>query len=69
MQTNPGFDFNRIRRSRSDRFLGGVCGGIAKETNLPSWLWRVIFALLMGGGVIAYVIMWYFVPDEFDVPM
>jgi len=28
-----------LRRSRSDRWLGGVCGGLAPATGLPSWLW------------------------------
>jgi phage shock protein PspC (stress-responsive transcriptional regulator) len=70
MQQNPGFDFNRIRRSRSDRFIGGVCSGLAKETNLPSWLWRVIFVITLGcGSGLAYLVMWYFVPDDSNTSM
>ena len=35
---------NRLRRSRSDRWLGGVCGGIATISGVESWIWRLIFA-------------------------
>ena len=59
--------FNQLRRSRSDRWLAGVCGGLARSTGLESWAWRLIFAmlLLMGGmGIVAYVLFWIFVPEE-----
>jgi len=58
---------NRLRRSRDDRWIGGVCGGIAKITDIESWIWRlVLFALaLFGGtGVLLYVLLWIFVPEE-----
>jgi phage shock protein C len=56
---------NGLRRSRDDRWLGGVCGGIGRATGVASWLWRLIFtflALCAGTGVLAYVLMWIFVP-------
>jgi phage shock protein PspC (stress-responsive transcriptional regulator) len=56
-----------LRRSRSDRWLGGVCGGLAPATGLPSWLWRLIFlslALCGGTGVMIYVLLWILVPKE-----
>jgi phage shock protein PspC (stress-responsive transcriptional regulator) len=56
-----------LRRSRNDRWLGGVCGGLAPATGLPSWVWRLIFALLMvcgGTGLLAYVLFWILVPKE-----
>ncbi len=59
--------FNQLRRSRSDRWLAGVCGGLARATGLESWAWRLIFAvlLLMGGmGIVVYVLFWIFVPEE-----
>src|SRR5450755_1000828 len=37
---------NALRRSRSDRWLGGVCGGIARMTGLASWVWRALFSCL-----------------------
>lgn len=58
---------NRLRRSRDDAWLGGVCGGIAQMTGLATWIWRLMFALLAlcgGTGVLAYVLMWILVPRE-----
>ena len=64
----PALDaVNRLRRSRTDRWIGGVCGGIAAATGVESWIWRlVVFALaLFGGtGVLLYVLLWIFVPEE-----
>jgi phage shock protein C len=34
---------NSFRRSRNDRWFGGVCGGIARSTGMDSWVWRLIF--------------------------
>ena len=56
-----------LRRSRSDRWLGGVCGGLAAVTDLPSWLWRLLFVALLacaGTGLIAYVLLWILLPKE-----
>jgi phage shock protein C len=59
---------NALRRSRSDRWVAGVCGGLAKATTMESWLWRLLFVLLTlfgGVGLVVYVLLWIFVPDEF----
>jgi phage shock protein C len=56
-----------LRRSRSDRWLGGVCGGLAPATGLPAWLWRLIFvslALCGGTGLMLYVLLWILLPKE-----
>jgi phage shock protein C len=58
---------NRLRRSRTDRWLGGVCGGMAASTGIDSWAWRlimVVLALFGGAGVLLYVLLWIFVPSE-----
>jgi phage shock protein C len=58
---------NAFRRSRSDRWLGGVCGGIARSTGMESWIWRLIFTVLFvcaGAGVVVYLLLWIFVPSE-----
>ena len=57
----------QLRRSSTDRWLGGVCGGIAKATGAESWIWRLIFtvAALFGGiGIVTYILLWIFVPPE-----
>jgi phage shock protein PspC (stress-responsive transcriptional regulator) len=58
---------NAFRRSRTDRVLGGVCGGMARATGVESWVWRLLFAVLFifaGAGLLAYVLLWIFVPSE-----
>ena len=64
----PGAEaLNRLRRSRSDRWIGGVCGGVAASTGVESWIWRLILsalALFGGTGVLLYILLWIFVPSE-----
>ncbi|MBC7918548.1 MAG: PspC domain-containing protein [Rhodoferax sp.] len=64
--TEPLFRaLNQFRRSTTDRWIGGVCGGLAVSTGMDSWLWRLVFALLLlagGTGVLIYIILWIFVP-------
>jgi phage shock protein C len=58
---------NQLRRSLSDRWLGGVCGGIAQVTGVSSWVWRLIFtfaAVFAGSGLALYVLLWILVPQE-----
>ena len=58
---------NTFRRSRADRWFGGVCGGIAKATGVDSWVWRLLFAVLFifaGAGLLLYLLLWLFVPSE-----
>jgi phage shock protein C len=58
---------NRLRRSRGDRWIAGVCGGVAVITGVESWIWRLILAVLAlfgGTGVLLYILLWIFVPDE-----
>lgn len=61
----PETALNQLRRSNSDRWLGGVCGGMGESTGIPSWAWRILFVLtafLHGLGVLMYVLLWIFVP-------
>ena len=64
----PAMDaLNSLRRSRSDRWIGGVCGGIARVTGMAAWVWRLLFTLLVlcaGSGVLLYLLLWIFVPEE-----
>lgn len=56
---------NGFRRSPSDRWLGGVCGGLSTFTGLDAWLWRLAFALMLilgGSGLVLYVLLWVLVP-------
>ena len=58
---------NTFRRSRNDRWIAGVCGGIARATGMESWVWRLFFAVLFifaGAGLLAYVLLAIFVPSD-----
>ncbi len=58
---------NRLRRSRSDRWIGGVCGGLAASTGVEAWAWRLILTVLFlfgGAGGLLYILLWIFVPLE-----
>jgi phage shock protein PspC (stress-responsive transcriptional regulator) len=56
--------FTTMTRSKTDRIIAGVCGGIAKSTGINPWLFRILF-LLIGGGFWVYLLMWVFIEDEF----
>ena len=58
---------NNLRRSLNDRWIGGVCGGLAKMTGVESWIIRLLFVigiLFAGFGLIPYVLLWIFIPPE-----
>ncbi|HEX3800132.1 MAG TPA: PspC domain-containing protein [Verrucomicrobiae bacterium] len=65
------FDFlHRLKRNKTDSWIGGVCGGLAKVTPAPSWVWRLGFVMLAfsyGSGLIIYLLLCFFVPLE-DAP-
>jgi len=64
----PAMDaVNNLRRSITDSWVGGVCGGIARATGVESWIWRLIFVVLFlfgGTGLLLYILLWIFVPSE-----
>jgi phage shock protein PspC (stress-responsive transcriptional regulator) len=60
-------EIKRLYRSRTQRMIGGVCGGLANYLNADPTLIRllmVLFALAGGPGLIAYLILWIVVPLE-----
>ena len=58
-------DAKRLTRSRTERWIGGVCGGIGNYFNLDPTIIRVVFvlaALILGGGLLIYLILWLIIP-------
>lgn len=56
-----------LTRSRDDRVIAGVCGGLAKYLNLDASVVRIgvaVISLFTGVGLIAYVIAALVVPEE-----
>ncbi len=62
---DPPTATSRLRRSSTDRMLGGVSGGLAAYTGIDVVLWRVSFValtLLGGSGVLFYALLWVLMP-------
>ena len=56
----------RLTKSNTDVWLGGVCGGLGEHSPLPSWVWRLVFLLLLccyGTGMLLYVLLWICLPE------
>jgi len=57
----------RLYRSETDRVVGGVAGGLGAYWGIDPLILRILFAvstLFNGVGVVAYLIMWVFVPTR-----
>jgi phage shock protein C len=58
---------NTFRRSRTDRWIAGVCGGLGRLTGMESWVWRLFFTVLFlcaGTGLLVYILLAIFVPSD-----
>jgi phage shock protein PspC (stress-responsive transcriptional regulator) len=57
-----------LRRSRSDRVVAGVCGGLAEFFGISTFWFRLAFliALIPGGvpGLLPYFLLWLIIPKE-----
>jgi phage shock protein C len=57
-----------LRRSRRDRVIAGVCGGLGEFFGLNSIWFRIAFliAFIPGGvpGLVPYLILWLVIPKE-----
>lgn len=57
----------KLYKSRVDQKIGGVCGGIGEYFNIDSTLVRlawVLFSLLGGSGILAYIIAALVIPKR-----
>ena len=57
-----------LRRSRSNRVVGGVCGGLGEFFGIKPLWFRIVFVIqgIPGGlpGIFPYVVLWLIVPEE-----
>lgn len=57
-----------LRRSRNDRIIAGVCGGLGDFFGIAPFWFRLAFliALIPGGipGLGAYLLAWLIIPKE-----
>jgi len=63
----PEGPVKRLYRSRSEKKIAGVCGGLARymgiDPVIPRLIW-VVLALAWGAGILAYLICWLVIPKE-----
>lgn len=67
----PGLEvsMDTFRRSRSDRLIAGVCGGLARSFDMDPTLVRVLYVGLSVisaafPGMLVYAILWFFIPED-----
>jgi phage shock protein C len=61
----------RLQRSRTEKMLAGVCGGLAEYFEVDPTIVRVIWVavtLIGGAGILAYLILWVIVPQQPPAP-
>lgn len=60
-------DAKRLYRSRTNRQIAGVCGGLGEYFGIDPTLIRVLFVLaflVAGQGLLLYIILWLVMPEE-----
>lgn len=64
----PKRERTRLYRDTSDKFLGGVCSGLANYLNIDPSIIRILFAIITFGGfglgVLVYIILWVILPPK-----
>lgn len=60
-------EVKKLHRSRTDRMIAGICGGLGEMFSIDPTLIRLIFALValftVGTAVIVYVLGWIIIPE------
>jgi len=72
--TQPNYTFaekksrGRLYRDTSDKFIGGVCSGLAAYMNVDPAIVRILFAIITFGGFglgfLAYIVLWAILPPK-----
>lgn len=61
-------ELRKLRRSRSDRMLSGVCGGAASYFGIDPVILRLAFVALalfgVGTGILLYLACWIVIPEQ-----
>jgi len=64
---------DRLRRSKSDRMIAGVVGGLARYFGFDPTMARVLYVILSVvsvafPGLLVYIVLWIIMPEEDEVP-
>ncbi|WP_156757531.1 PspC domain-containing protein [Actinokineospora pegani] len=61
-------EVRKLRRSRTDKMVAGVCGGLAKQFKVDAALLRIVLVgatlLGFGTGAVIYLACWLLMPEE-----
>ncbi|MRX26630.1 PspC domain-containing protein [Kangiella sp. HZ709] len=57
-----------LKRSKANKMIGGVCGGLAKRFDIDPTMMRIIYViaslLTATVGAFLYIILWLVIPEE-----
>jgi phage shock protein PspC (stress-responsive transcriptional regulator) len=59
----------KLRRSRDDKMIAGVCGGLAEYFDIPADRLRIMYVIVSVvsaafPGIIVYIILWILMPKR-----
>lgn len=57
----------RLTRSRTDRMIAGVCGGLGNYLGIDPVFIRLLWAIAIfayGTGLLLYILAWIIIPEE-----
>lgn len=60
-------NYKKLKRSSTDVWIGGVCGGIAEYFDVDPTLVRIVYVVLSIGsaafpGILVYLLLWLIMP-------
>ena len=60
----------RLYRSRTERILGGICGGLGEHFDVDPSIIRLVWVaatlLSLGTGILVYILAWIIIPESPD---
>jgi len=64
---NQNNNIKRLYRSKTNKIIAGICGGIGEYLNIDPTIVRVLwilFSLMGGSGIIAYILCLFVIPQD-----
>lgn len=63
-----GKEVKKLYRSRKDKMIAGICGGIGEIYSLDPTMIRLVYALItifsVGTALLVYILGWIIIPEE-----
>ncbi len=60
-------EVKKLQRSRTDRMIAGICGGLGEMFSVDPTIIRLVFALValftVGTAAIVYILGWIIIPE------